>query len=127
MEEKPRNLDHSSGVWSMKRSVMRILLAALCLFATSALNAQNLKEFAGTWRADPDKVQEKATPVKDPTGNAPDIPPPPPPEHKYTLEQIRLSGDILKARAVKLGQPPCTQSIPAVKRSPIRSQTPLQV
>src|SRR5207237_994658 len=28
----------------MKRSVMRILLAALCLFATSALNAQNLKE-----------------------------------------------------------------------------------
>jgi hypothetical protein len=82
---------------------MRVLLAALCLFATSALNAQNLEKFAGTWRVDPDKVQEKATPVKDPTGNAPDIPPPPPPEHKYTLEQIRLSGDILKISGGEAG------------------------
>ncbi|PYX62472.1 MAG: hypothetical protein DMG74_20685 [Acidobacteria bacterium] len=65
---------------------MRILLAALCLFATSALNAQNLKEFAGTWRADPDKVHEKATPVKDPTGNAPDIPPPPGTTAVYTID-----------------------------------------
>ncbi len=82
---------------------MRILSAALCVFATSALNAQNLKDFVGMWRIDPDQVREKATPVKNPTGNAPDIPPPPPPEHEYTLQQIRQSGNTLKISGGEAG------------------------
>ena len=45
---------------------MRILLTAVCLFIATVLNAQNLRDFTGTWRVDPSKVQEKATPVKNP-------------------------------------------------------------
>jgi hypothetical protein len=82
---------------------MRILLAELCLFAAFPLSAQTLKDFTGSWRVDPDKVQEKATPVNDPTGNAPEIPPPPPPEHKYTIEQIHQSGDMLKISGGEAG------------------------
>jgi hypothetical protein len=82
---------------------MRILLTAVCLFIATVLNAQNLRDFTGTWRVDPSKVQEKATPVKNPTGSAPEIPPPPPPEHKYTLEQIHQSGDMLKISGGEAG------------------------
>jgi hypothetical protein len=81
---------------------MRILLAAMCLFTTAALNAQSVRDFAGTWHVDPTKIQEKAT-LKNPPGNAPQIPPPPPPEHKYTPELIRQSGDILKISGGEAG------------------------
>jgi hypothetical protein len=74
---------------------MRILLTAVCLFIATVLNAQNLRDFTGSWRVDPSKVQENATPVRNPSGSAPEIPPPPPLEHKYTLEQIHQSGDTL--------------------------------
>jgi hypothetical protein len=82
---------------------MRIFLAAAFLFVSTALNAQKLQDFTGTWRVDPNKVQEKATPVKNPPGNAPEVPPPPPAEHKYTLEQIRQSGDVLKISGGEAG------------------------
>ena len=82
---------------------MRILLTVVCLFTATVLKAQNLRNFSGTWRVDPSKVQEKATPVKNPTGSAPEIPPPPPPEHKYTLEQIHQSGDVLKISGGEAG------------------------
>jgi hypothetical protein len=82
---------------------MRILLTAICLFIATVLHAQDLRDFTGTWRVDPGKVQEKATPVKNPTGSAPEIPPPPPAEHKYTLEQIHQSGDILKISGGEAG------------------------
>jgi len=82
---------------------MRTFAVALCLFASSVLNAQTLKDYVGTWRVDPDKVQEKATLLKDPGSNAPEIPPPPPPEHKYTLEQIRQAGEILKISGGEAG------------------------
>jgi hypothetical protein len=81
---------------------MRIFLAAACLFVSTALNAQKLQNFTGTWRVDPNKVQEKATAIKNP-GNAPEIPPPPPQEHKYTIEQISQSGDVLKISGGEAG------------------------
>lgn len=82
---------------------MRIFLAALFLFVTTGLSAQTLQDFVGTWRVDPDKVEEKATPVENPPNNAPETPPPPPPEHKYTLEQIRQSGSVLKISGGEAG------------------------
>jgi hypothetical protein len=86
-----------------ERSDMRIFLAAVCLFIASALNAQKLQDFTGTWRVDPNKIEEKAVPVKNPPSNAPEVPPPPPPEHKYTLEQIDRSGDVLKISGGEAG------------------------
>lgn len=82
---------------------MRIFLAAVCLFIAPALNAQRLQDFTGTWRVDPNKIEENAVPAKNPPSNAPEVPPPPPPEHKYTLEQIRQSGDILKISGGEAG------------------------
>ncbi|MFZ0863761.1 MAG: hypothetical protein ABR881_18430 [Candidatus Sulfotelmatobacter sp.] len=82
---------------------MRILLTAVCLLIAPALNAQKLQDFTGTWRVDPNKVEEKAVPVKNPPGNAPEVPPPPPPEHNYTLQQIRQSGDVLKISGGEAG------------------------
>ncbi len=82
---------------------MRIVLAAVYLFIATVLNAQNLRDFTGTWRVDPSKVQEKATPVENPTSKAPEIPPPPPTEHKYTTEQIHQSGDMLKISGGEAG------------------------
>lgn len=82
---------------------MRIVLTVVYLFIATILNAQNLRDFTGTWRVDPSKVQEKATPVKNPTGSAPEIPPPPPLEHKYTIEEIHRSGDVLKISGGEAG------------------------
>jgi len=84
---------------------MGILVAGLglCLSVTTALNAQQLQDFIGTWKVDPDKVQEKTTLLNNPPENAPDIPPPPPADHKYTLEQIRLDGQVLKISGGEAG------------------------
>ena len=81
----------------------KIVLTAICFLAGASLNAQNLRPFAGTWRVDPDKSQEKATPLKNPTANAPDIPPPPPSDHKYTLEKIEEAGAVLKISGGEAG------------------------
>jgi hypothetical protein len=91
-----RYLDYREG------QTLRIILAAICLFTATALNAQNLRDFTGTWRVDPSKTQEKATP-KNPPSNAPEIPPPPPHEHKYTPEQIHQSGDMLEISGGEAG------------------------
>jgi hypothetical protein len=78
---------------------MRTFALALgfCLCATTSVSAQKLQDFTGTWKVNPEKVQEKTILVNNPSG-APGIPPPPPqpPDHKYTLEQIRQSGEVLK-------------------------------
>jgi hypothetical protein len=83
-------------------TMRRIVLTAICFLAAS-LSAQTLKPFAGRWRVDPDRSQEKATPLKNPTANAPDIPPPPPSDHKYTLEKIEESGALLKISGGEAG------------------------
>jgi len=80
-----------------------VMALCLCLFATGALAAQELQDFTGIWKIDPDKVQEKATLVNNPPDDAPDIPPPPPSDHKYTLEQIRQSGEVLKISGGEAG------------------------
>jgi len=84
-------------------TMRKMVLTAICFLAATSLNAQNLKPFAGTWRVDPDKSQEKATPLKNPTANAPDIPPPPPSDHKYTLEKIEEAGAVLKISGGEAG------------------------
>lgn len=81
----------------------KVILAAVCALAVASLNARSLKQFAGTWRVDPDKSQEKATPLKNPNANAPDIPPPPPSDHKYTLEKIQEDGALLKISGGEAG------------------------
>ena len=84
---------------------IRILAVGLglCWCVTTAVNAQQLQDFAGTWKVDPEKVQEKTTLLNTPPENAPDIPPPPPAGHKYTLEQIRLDGQVLKISGGEAG------------------------
>lgn len=82
---------------------MRILLAAVFLLIAPALIAQKLENLSGTWRVDPGRVQEKAAPVKNPPPDSPQIPPPPPPDHKYTLEHISQSGNVLKISGGEAG------------------------
>lgn len=80
-----------------------VLALGLCLCATTAVSAQKLQDFTGTWKVDPDKVQEKASLLNNPHEDAPGIPPPPPSDHEYALEQIRQSGDVLKISGGEAG------------------------
>jgi len=82
---------------------MRILSAGLSLLITCTANAQSLQPFTGTWKVDPVKVQEKATLLNDSPAGAPETPPPPPPEHKYTLEKIWQTGEVLKISGGEAG------------------------
>jgi hypothetical protein len=50
----------------------------------------------------PEKVQEKSILLNNPA-NAQKIPPPPPSDPKYTLEQIRQSGEVLKISGGEAG------------------------
>jgi hypothetical protein len=75
----------------------------LCLFLARPISAQKLQDFAGTWRIDPDKVQEKVSLVESPPGNSPAIPPPPPSDHKFTPELIRQSEGELKISGGEAG------------------------
>jgi len=81
----------------------KVALAAVCVLVAASLSAQSLKQFVGIWRVDPDKSQEKATPLQNPNANAPDIPPPPPSDHKYTLEKIQQAGAQLKISGGEAG------------------------
>jgi hypothetical protein len=72
-----------------------VLALGLCLCSARAVNAQKLQDFTGTWKVDPEKVQEKAILLNNPA-NGQEIPPPPPSDHKHTLEQIRQSGEVLR-------------------------------
>lgn len=82
---------------------MQILLAAVCLLITCAAHAQSLEAFTGTWKVDPGKVQEKATLLNNTPAGAPEVPPPPPPEHKYTLEKIWQTAEVLKISGGEAG------------------------
>jgi len=84
---------------------MRILVVGLglCLSLTSGVIAQQLQDFTGTWKVDPDKVQEKTTLLDTAPENAPDVPPPPPAGHKYTPEEIKLDGQILRISGGEAG------------------------
>jgi hypothetical protein len=73
------------------------------LFLSSVLSAQTLQGFSGTWRIDPKQVEEKASVVENPPADAPPIPPPPPPNHRYTPEQIRRAGNVLKISGGEAG------------------------
>ena len=79
-----------------------VLALGLCLCATRAVNAQKLQDFTGTWKVDPAKVHEKAILLNN-AADAQETPPPPPSDHKYTLEQIRQSGDVLKISGGEAG------------------------
>jgi hypothetical protein len=81
----------------------KVIFTAVCFVVAASLDAQSLKQFAGTWRVDPDKSQEKATPLQNPNANAPDLPPPPPSDHKYTLEKIQEAGALLKISGGEAG------------------------
>jgi hypothetical protein len=72
-----------------------------CVVLTSA--AQNLQSFSGKWRVDEQKSTEKAAAVSKQPSSAPQIPPPPPPSHKYTAENIRQSGQVLKISGGEAG------------------------
>jgi len=56
---------------------VRTLVAALgfCLSITTAVDAQQLQDFTGTWKVDPVKAQEKTTLLNTPPENAPEVPP----------------------------------------------------
>jgi hypothetical protein len=82
---------------------MRILLISTLLFCTTTSNVQDLRKFVGNWRVDENRSLEKATPVKNPPPGAPQIPPPPPAQHKYTVEHIHRSGEILKISGGEAG------------------------
>jgi hypothetical protein len=82
---------------------MRVVLSVACLFLATSLNAQKLQDFSGTWHINPDKVVSKIYLPKTLPDSAPPIPPPPPHDHEYTLEQIRLSGRILKIAGRRSG------------------------
>src|SRR5579864_4911296 len=82
---------------------MRTALAIAALLLTTNLSAQKLQDFTGEWRINPDRVQEKATPLASPTNPAPDVPPPPPAEDKYTAEKIRVDGSVLKISGGEAG------------------------
>ncbi|HEX9110040.1 MAG TPA: hypothetical protein VF845_01075 [Terriglobales bacterium] len=82
---------------------MRKFPAIACLFFAMALNAQKAQDFSGVWHIIPDKVVSKVYLPKTPPDSAPPIPPPPPPDHEYTLEHIRLSGQVLKISGGEAG------------------------
>jgi hypothetical protein len=83
---------------------MRTLgVAVVCLAASLLIAQSSHPNFSGKWRIDPTKVQEHATPLTNPPQGAPAIPPPPPAEHKYTLEQINRSGEVLKISGGEAG------------------------
>jgi hypothetical protein len=83
---------------------MRTLGAVIFSLAVAMLVAQTSHpNFSGKWRIDPTKVQEHATLLANPPQGAPAIPPPPPPEHKYTVEQINQSGEVLKISGGEAG------------------------
>src|SRR5579864_6924192 len=79
------------------------LAVFIYMFLVTAVGAQNLDTFSGTWRVDEGKSQEKVVPVKNPSAAAPQIPPPPPAIHKYTLERVLHSGDVLKISGGEAG------------------------
>jgi len=110
---------------------MRILVVGLglCLSVATAVNAQQLQDFTGTWKVDPEKVQEKATLLNNPPENAPDIPPPAPADHKYTLEQIRLYGQVLKISGGEAGSTAVYTIDPSGKEvsDPIPDSNPIVV
>jgi hypothetical protein len=81
---------------------MRIVLYVACRFVATSLNAQKLQDFSGTWHINPDKVVSKIYLPKTPPDSAPPIQPPPP-DQEYTLEQMRLSGNILKIAGGEAG------------------------
>jgi hypothetical protein len=81
---------------------MRIFPAMACLFLATTLHARKVQDFCGTWHINFDKVVSKVYIPKTPPDSAPPIPPPPP-DHQYTLEQIRLSGRILKISGGEAG------------------------
>jgi hypothetical protein len=92
------------GVYELVKILMRTLGVAVVCLAASLLFAQSSHpNFSGKWRIDPTKVQEHATPLANPPQGAPAIPPPPPAEHKYTLEQINRSGEVLKISGGEAG------------------------
>jgi hypothetical protein len=70
---------------------------------TTALQARKLSDFSGTWRVDPTKVVAKVSVARNPPADAPAIPPPPPENHEYTLEEIQVSGQILKISGGEAG------------------------
>jgi hypothetical protein len=113
------------------RITIRILVVGLglCLSVTAAVNAQQLQDYTGTWKVDPDKVQAKTTLVNNPPENAPDIPPPPPADHRYTLEQIRLDGKVLKISGGEAGTTGVYTIDPSGKEvsDPIPDSTPIIV
>lgn len=82
---------------------MRILPTVACLLLTGALHAQKASDFSGTWRVDPTRVVAKVAVTKNPPAGAPAIPPPPPADHEYTLEEIRVAGQILKISGGEAG------------------------
>lgn len=82
---------------------MRILLVAALLLLTQPLYAQKLRDYSGTWRYDPSKVETKIEFVKDPPKDAPVLPAPPPPPQNVTLELIRQSGDVLEISGGEVG------------------------
>lgn len=79
----------------------RTLLA--CLSLSAVLGAQTLQDFSGAWRVDPKQIEEKASAVNNPPADAPAVPPPPPPNYRYTPEQIRWTGDVLKISGGEAG------------------------
>ncbi len=82
---------------------MRIKWLLLFLSIAAVASAQKLRDFSGTWRIDPDQVQEKALPVENPPSDAPPVPPPPPPDHRYTPEHIVEDGNVMKISGGEAG------------------------
>jgi hypothetical protein len=82
---------------------MRVFPAIVCVFLATNLHAQKLQDFTGTWRIDPNQVQERVSVPTTPPDSAPTIPPPPPPNHEYTLEHIRRSRHILRISGGEAG------------------------
>jgi len=81
-----------------------LLTLILCLFLARPVSAQKSQDFVGTWRVDPDKVEEKVTLVESSPGNSPAIPPPPPSDHKYMPELIKAGAeDVLKISGGEAG------------------------
>ena len=82
---------------------MQVISMVACVLLTTALHAQSISDFSGTWRVDPTKVATKVSVAKNPPADAPAIPPAPPENHQYTLEEIRVSGQILKISGGEAG------------------------
>ena len=82
---------------------MRISAVVFCFCLALASGAQDIRSFSGNWQVDEQKSKEKAVLATHQPSNAPQIPPPPPPSHKYTPENIRQSGQILKISGGEAG------------------------